>query len=60
MAYVGSRFGSDRAQFALRYSLHAILDAPDQPAIVRQYMRYTGQIMSGKSVAKTVMRAVQL
>ncbi|EPS95543.1 hypothetical protein FOMPIDRAFT_130646 [Fomitopsis schrenkii] len=34
-------------------------DAPDQPAIVRQYMRYTGQIMSGKAVAKTVMRAWQ-
>ncbi|KZT12231.1 thiamine diphosphate-binding protein [Laetiporus sulphureus 93-53] len=34
-------------------------DAPDQPAIVRQFMRFTAQIMSGKTVAKTVMRAWQ-
>ncbi|PCH40473.1 thiamine diphosphate-binding protein [Wolfiporia cocos MD-104 SS10] len=34
-------------------------DVPDQPAIVRQYMRYTAQFMSGKTVAKTIMRAWQ-
>ncbi|KAI0917671.1 hypothetical protein AcV7_004974 [Taiwanofungus camphoratus] len=34
-------------------------DAPDQPAIVRQYMRFTAQIMSGKNAAKTIMRAWQ-
>jgi len=34
-------------------------DAPDQPAIVRQFMRFTAQIMSGKTVAKTLMRAWQ-
>ncbi|KZT69553.1 Thiamin diphosphate-binding protein [Daedalea quercina L-15889] len=34
-------------------------DALDQPAIVRQFMRHTTQIMSGKAVAKTVMRAWQ-
>ena len=35
-------------------------DAPDQAAIVRQYMRYTAQVMSGKNVAKVVMRALQM
>ncbi|OBZ71335.1 hypothetical protein A0H81_08860 [Grifola frondosa] len=35
-------------------------DIPDQPAIVRQYMRFTSQIQSGKNVAKTVMRALQI
>lgn len=59
MANVESRFVF-APQLAICYSLHVIPDAPDQPAIVRQYMRYTGQIMSGKSVAKTVMRAIQL
>ncbi|KAI0927674.1 hypothetical protein AcV5_008147 [Taiwanofungus camphoratus] len=34
-------------------------DIPDQAAIVRQYMRYTAQIQSGKNVAKTIMRACQ-
>lgn len=38
----------------------SFLDVPDQTAIVRQYMRYTTQIMSGKNVAKVVMRALQL
>ena len=36
------------------------LDVPDQPAIVRQYMRYTGQIYSGKNAAKVMMRALQM
>ncbi|EPQ54893.1 Thiamin diphosphate-binding protein [Gloeophyllum trabeum ATCC 11539] len=35
-------------------------DVPDQPAIVRQYMRYTGQINSAKNVDKMVMRALQI
>ncbi|EMD39506.1 hypothetical protein CERSUDRAFT_131900 [Gelatoporia subvermispora B] len=34
-------------------------DVPDQSSIVRQYMRYTAQIQSGKTVAKTVLRALQ-
>ncbi|TFY68959.1 hypothetical protein EVJ58_g703 [Rhodofomes roseus] len=36
-----------------------IQDIPDQAAIVRQYMRYTAQISSGVSAAKTMMRALQ-
>ncbi|EPQ54897.1 Thiamin diphosphate-binding protein [Gloeophyllum trabeum ATCC 11539] len=35
-------------------------DVPDQAAIVRQYMRYTGQINSSKNVDKMVMRALQV
>ncbi|KAI0686997.1 thiamine diphosphate-binding protein [Earliella scabrosa] len=34
-------------------------DVPDQPAIVRQYMRYTAQIQSGKHASKMIMRALQ-
>ncbi|KAI0072213.1 thiamine diphosphate-binding protein [Panus rudis PR-1116 ss-1] len=36
-----------------------VQDIPDQPAIVRQYMRHTAQIQSGKNVAKVVARALQ-
>ncbi|KAE9400052.1 thiamineeeeeeeeeeeeeeeeeeeeeeeeeeeeeeeeeeeeeeeeeeeeeeeeeeee diphosphate-binding protein [Gymnopus androsaceus JB14] len=35
-------------------------DVPDQTAIVRQYMRYTAQINSGKNVAQVVKRALQI
>ncbi|KAI0629916.1 thiamine diphosphate-binding protein [Trametes polyzona] len=35
-------------------------DVPDQPSIVRQYMRYTAQIQTGKNAAKMVMRALQI
>ncbi|KAI1789976.1 thiamine diphosphate-binding protein [Ganoderma leucocontextum] len=35
-------------------------DAHDQPAIVRQYMRYTAQIQSGKTASKQIMRALQI
>ncbi|KAH9932830.1 thiamine diphosphate-binding protein [Epithele typhae] len=35
-------------------------DVPDQPAIVRQYMRYTGQIHSPKNAAKVIARALQI
>ncbi|KAI0747550.1 thiamine diphosphate-binding protein [Fomes fomentarius] len=34
-------------------------DVPDQPAVVRQYMRYTAQIHSGKHASKMIMRALQ-
>jgi len=34
-------------------------DAPDQPAIVRQFMRFTAQVQSGKNAAKTIMRGLQ-
>ncbi|GJE92514.1 thiamine diphosphate-binding protein [Phanerochaete sordida] len=34
-------------------------DVPDQAAIVRQYMRHCTQIMSGKNVSKTLLRALQ-
>ncbi|KZV92676.1 acetolactate synthase [Exidia glandulosa HHB12029] len=34
-------------------------DAIDQPAIVRQYMRHTVQIHSGKNVSRVVHRALQ-
>ncbi|KAI0775590.1 thiamine diphosphate-binding protein [Trametes elegans] len=35
-------------------------DVPDQPAIVRQYTRYTAQIQSSKNAAKVMMRALQI
>ncbi|KAI0671219.1 thiamine diphosphate-binding protein [Trametes maxima] len=35
-------------------------DVPDQPAIVRQYMRYVAQIQSGKNASKMIMRALQI
>ncbi|KAF7308935.1 hypothetical protein MKEN_01094000 [Mycena kentingensis (nom. inval.)] len=38
----------------------AIQDVPDQPAIVRQYMRYTAQIPSGKVAAQFVNRSLQI
>ena len=44
--------------YAIKSHVHA--DVPDQPAIVRQYMRYTGQIHSGKNAAKVIMRALQM
>lgn len=34
-------------------------DAVDQPAIVRQYMKHTSEIYSGKNVASVVRRALQ-
>ncbi|KAI9065966.1 thiamine diphosphate-binding protein [Trametes sanguinea] len=35
-------------------------DVPDQPSIVRQYMRYTAQIQSGKNAGQMVLRALQI
>ncbi|KAI0330510.1 thiamine diphosphate-binding protein [Cubamyces sp. BRFM 1775] len=35
-------------------------DVPDQPAIVRQYMRYVAQIQSGKNASNVIMRALQI
>ncbi|KAJ4490448.1 thiamine pyrophosphate enzyme, N-terminal TPP binding domain-containing protein [Lentinula aciculospora] len=35
-------------------------DIPDQTAIVRQYMRYTAQINSGRNVVQVVKRALQI
>ncbi|KAJ3805181.1 thiamine pyrophosphate enzyme, N-terminal TPP binding domain-containing protein [Lentinula lateritia] len=35
-------------------------DIPDQTAIVRQYMRYTAQINSGRNVVQIVKRALQI
>ncbi|KAI8986255.1 thiamine diphosphate-binding protein [Trametes punicea] len=35
-------------------------DVPDQPSIIRQYMRYTAQIQSGKNAGKMVLRALQI
>lgn len=36
------------------------IDVPDQSAIVRQYMRFTGQIQSGKNVREIISRGLQL
>ncbi|THH04613.1 hypothetical protein EW145_g5391 [Phellinidium pouzarii] len=36
------------------------LDVHDQSAIVRQYMRFTGQINSGKNVSQVIRRGLQL
>ncbi|KAF7309933.1 hypothetical protein MIND_00365700 [Mycena indigotica] len=38
----------------------SVQDVPDQPSIVRQYMRYTAQIPSGKVAAQVVNRALQI
>lgn len=53
--------------FELRMKLTLIIlyilvatDIPDQTAIVRQYMRYTGEIRSGKNVDQVVRRALQM
>ncbi|KIK61513.1 hypothetical protein GYMLUDRAFT_43073 [Collybiopsis luxurians FD-317 M1] len=35
-------------------------DVPDQSAIVRQYMRYTAQINTGRNVVQVVKRALQI
>ncbi|TBU37580.1 thiamine pyrophosphate enzyme, N-terminal TPP binding domain-containing protein [Dichomitus squalens] len=35
-------------------------DVPDQPSIVRQYMRFTAQIQSAKNTRQMVMRALQI
>ncbi|KAI8986252.1 thiamine diphosphate-binding protein [Trametes punicea] len=35
-------------------------DVPDQPAIVRQYMRHVVQIQSGKNVSQVILRALQI
>jgi len=35
-------------------------DIPDQPAIVRQYMRHTSQIGSAKTLETSVKRALQM
>ena len=37
-----------------------LVDVPDQPSIVRQYMRYTAQIQSGKNARQMVLRALQM
>jgi thiamine pyrophosphate-dependent acetolactate synthase large subunit-like protein len=37
-----------------------VQDASDQAAVVRQYMRYTGQINSGKNVSQVVKRSLQI
>ncbi|KAN0087886.1 Thiamine pyrophosphate enzyme, N-terminal TPP binding domain containing protein [Tylopilus felleus] len=40
--------------------IHSIQDVHDQPAIVRQYMRYTAQIGSPESLPHHVRRALQI
>lgn len=59
MAHVAPRYvPSFNFDYSQPKSIRA--DVPDQPAIVRQYMRYTAQILSVKNVPKVVMRALQL
>ena len=43
-----------------RLTSYANVDAHDQSAIVRQYMRYTAQIQSGKTASKQILRALQM
>ncbi|KAJ7180790.1 thiamine diphosphate-binding protein [Mycena filopes] len=38
----------------------SLQDIPDQAAIVRQYMRYTSQIQSGKVASQVIQRALQI
>lgn len=39
--------------------IHYLQNIPDQPAIVRQYMRHTAEIRTGKNVQQVVLRALQ-
>lgn len=41
-------------------TLKSTSDVPDQAAIVRQYMRYTAQLQSGRNIGKMVLRALQM
>jgi hypothetical protein len=41
-------------------SSHRIADIPDQPAIVRQYMRFTAQISSASTISQVVRRGLQM
>lgn len=40
--------------------IHWIQDVPDQPGIVRGYMKYTHEIRTGKNVKQIVHRALQI
>ena len=39
--------------------LMGCFSATDQPAILRQYMRHTAEIRTGKNVQQVVLRALQ-
>ncbi|KAL8292676.1 hypothetical protein RQP46_001288 [Phenoliferia psychrophenolica] len=39
--------------------IHYLQNAVDQPAILRQYMRHTAEIRTGKNVQQVVLRALQ-
>ena len=58
----GSKVNASFSQSESNWHTHQLscVDVPDQAAIVRQYMRYTAQIMSGKNISKMVMRALQM
>ena len=61
MADVAPRYApGPRSHRTPHHNERTVIDVPDQAAIVRQYMRHTTQIMSGRNVSKTVMRALQL
>ncbi|GAB1202561.1 hypothetical protein APSETT445_001179 [Aspergillus pseudonomiae] len=38
--------------------IHWLQDVPDQPAIVRQYCRYSGEIKTGRNIKEMVYRAL--
>lgn len=42
------------------FPTHTRTDIPDQTAIVRQYMRFTGQISSAATVSQSIKRALQM
>ena len=44
----------------LHFHVFDIVDAPDQAGVVRQYMRFTAKLQSGRTAAKTILRALQM
>lgn len=46
--------------FHEQFSFLLHTDIPDQTAIVRQYMQFTGQISSSATVSQSIKRALQM
>lgn len=61
MADVGSRLvPCGRLRVHTITGVFRFVDVPDQAGVVRQYMRFTAKIQSGKTAATTILRALQM
>ena len=62
MVHVSARsvYFSFEARGFLCSKYSVAIDVHDQPAIVRQYMRFTRQINSGKDVRNAILRGLQM